>query len=205
MQRLGQAYRPANRFQNYAPQGGYFRCGKCSGPHRTDQCDTIPEPFKNTPIKKWCQMCQWNYTHETKDCNRIGRQQANPGTQAMPAYQPRIDPARPVLGNQPLPPGTTGLRYISAEVPSTGLELVSAQPYFQEPEHSYQEQWDYSQEPQLVELPTQTEGEPGTLMLLQTPMRPRMPPVRKVGPCFGCGGNHWMRDCPDKPVISYKG
>ena len=49
---------------------------------------------------------------------------------------------------------------MSAEVPSTGLELVSAQPYFQEPEHSYQELLDYSQEPQLVELPTHTEGEP---------------------------------------------
>ena len=79
LQRLGQAYQPINRFHNYAPQGGYFRCGKCSGPHRTDQCDNIPEPFKNTPIKKWCQMCQWNYTHETKDCNRIDRQQPNPG------------------------------------------------------------------------------------------------------------------------------
>ena len=150
-------------------------------------------------------MCQWNYTHETKDCNRIGRQQPNPGTQAMPAYQPRIDQARPVLGNQPVPPGTTGLRYMSAEVPSTGLELVCAPPYFQEPECSHQEQFEYGQEPQLVELPTHGEGEPGSLMLLQTPLRPRMPPVRKAGPCFGCGGDHWLRDCPDKPVISYKG
>ena len=205
LQRLGQVYRPTNRFQNYALQGGYFRSGKCSGPHRIDQCDTILEPFKSMPIKKWCQMCQWNYTHETKDCNRIGRQQANPRTQAMPAYQPRIDQARPILGNQPMPPGTTGLRYMSAEVPSIGLELVSAQPYFQEPEYSYQEQFDYSQESQLVELPTHGEGEPGSLMLLQTLLRPRMPPVRKAGPCFGCGGDHWLRDCPNRPVISYKG
>ena len=75
LQRLGQAYKPLNRYQNYAPQpgGGYYRCGKCGGPHRTDQCDAIPEPFKQTPVKKWCQLCQWNYTHETKDCNRIGR------------------------------------------------------------------------------------------------------------------------------------
>ena len=42
-------------------------------------------------------------------------------------------------------------------------------------------------------------------MLLQTPPRPRMPPVRKAGPYFGCGGDHWLRDCPDRPVISYKG
>ena len=42
-------------------------------------------------------------------------------------------------------------------------------------------------------------------MLLQTPLRPRMQPVRKARPCFGCGGDNWLRDCPDKPVISYKG
>ena len=36
-------------------------------------------------------------------------------------------------------------------------------------------------------------------------MRPRMPTMRKVGPCFGCGGNHWLQDCLDKPIISYKG
>ena len=74
LQRLGQTYKPANRFQNYVPQGGYYRCEKCSGPHRIDQCDSIPEPFKNTPIKKWCQLCQWNFTHETKDWNKMGRQ-----------------------------------------------------------------------------------------------------------------------------------
>ena len=123
----------------------------------------------------------------------------------MPAYQPRIDQARLVLGNQLVLPGTTGLRYMSAKVPSTGLELVSSQSYFQEPEYSHLEQFDYAQESQLVELPTHGEGEPGSLMLLQTLLRPRMPPVRKAGPCFGCGGDHWLRDYPDKHVISYKG
>ena len=58
LQRLGQTYKPTNRFQNYVPQGGYYRCKKCSGPHRTDQCDSIPKPFKNIPINKWCQMFQ---------------------------------------------------------------------------------------------------------------------------------------------------
>ena len=89
LQRLGQTYKPANRFQNYTPSGGFYRCGKCSGPHRTDQCDAILEPFKNTPIKKWCQLCQWNYTHETKDCNRIGRTQPAPEACVLQTYQPR--------------------------------------------------------------------------------------------------------------------
>ena len=120
-----------------------------------DQCDSIPKPFKNALIKKWCQMCQWNFTHETKDCNRMGRQQLNPGNQMMPIYQPRVDQARPVLGNQPVPPGTTGLRYLSAEVSSVGLELVSAQSYYPEIEYLSAKPIDHSQEMQLVKLLTQ--------------------------------------------------
>lgn len=49
------------------------------------------------------------------------------------------------------------------------------------------------------------EEEHGSLMLMQTPMRGRKPAIRKLGPCFSCGGNHWLRDCPYKPVINYKG
>ena len=40
-------------------------------------------------------------------------------------------------------------------------------------------------------------------MLIQAPMRARQTPVRTPGPCFGCGGDHWLRECPDKPTISY--
>ena len=58
---------------------------------------------------------------------------------------------------------------------------------------------------QLVELLAQGEGESRSLMLVQTPMRPRMLAMRKARPCFGCGGDHWLQDYPDKPVISYKG
>ena len=36
-------------------------------------------------------------------------------------------------------------------------------------------------------------------------MRPRMPTMTKARPCFGCGGNHWLQDYLDKPVISYRG
>ena len=100
----------------------------------------------------------------------------------MPAYQRRVDQARPVIGNQPVPPGTTGLRYLSIEVSPMGLELVSAQPYCLETEYLSVEPIDHSQEMQLVELPTQGEGELGSLMLVQTPMRPRMPIMQKARP-----------------------
>ena len=86
-----------------------------------------------------------------------------------------------------------------------GLELVSAQSYYPKTKYLGVESIDHSQEMQLVELPAHGEGELGSLMLVQTPMRPRMPVVKKAGPCFGCGGDHWLQDYLDKPVISYKG
>ena len=78
-------------------------------------------------------------------------------------------------------------------------------PYYSEPEYTIAEPIEPTQESQLVEMPAQGEEEMGTLMLVQTPMRPRMPAVRKAGPCFQCGGDHWLRDCPVKPSMSYKG
>ena len=86
-----------------------------------------------------------------------------------------------------------------------GLELVSAQSYYLDTEYLSAESIDHSQEMQLVELSTHGEGESRSLMLVQTPMRPRMLVVKKAGLCFGCGGSHWLQDYPDKPIISYKG
>ena len=34
-------------------------------------------------------------------------------------------------------------------------------------------------------------------------MRARQTPVKTPRPCFGCGGEHWLKKCPDKPTISY--
>ena len=109
------------------------------------------------------------------------------------------------MENQPAPSGMTGLRYLSTDAPPVGMELVSTPPYYTEPDYTLAEPVEPTQELQLVEMPTQGEEDTGSLMLVQTPMCPRMPAVRKAGPCFGCGGDHWLRDCPDKPVISYKG
>ena len=55
LQKMGQ-FRTYHRPQNYAlqPSQGFHKCGKCTGPHRTDQCEAIPEPFKQNPIRKWC-------------------------------------------------------------------------------------------------------------------------------------------------------
>ena len=60
-------------------------------------------------------------------------------------YQSRMDQARPDLGNQLVPPGTTDLRYLSTEASSVGLELVSAQPYYPKTEYPSVEPIDHSQ------------------------------------------------------------
>ena len=58
---------------------------------------------------------------------------------------------------------------------------------------------------QLVELRVQGEGDLGSLMLVQTPMRPRMPALRKAGPCFGCGGEHWLQDYETSLSLAIRG
>ena len=120
----------------------------------------------------------------------------------MPMYHSRVDQAKLVLGNQPSPPRTIGLRYLSTEVSLVGLELVSAEPYYLEPKYPSAKPIDHAQEMQLVEHLSQGEGESRSLMLVQILMRPRMLAMRKAGPCFGCGGNYWLRDCPDKLFIN---
>ena len=84
------------------------------------------------------------------------------------------------------------------------MELVSVPPYFSEADYLEPELIDNFHELQLA-IPKLVDEEPGSLMLVQAPMRTRQPAIRKARPCFGCGGNHWLRICPDKLVISYKG
>ena len=78
----------------------------------------------------WCDACRWNYTHVTKDCNHIAQVQREQGyarpqqyrqgegnveRALVPTYLAGQEQARPVLGAQPPPPGTTPLRYASIE------------------------------------------------------------------------------------------
>lgn len=129
LKRMGQLYRPPPR-PNFTPQTiqGPYRCGKCGGDHKTEHCTVYPS--RNLPPNMWCDTCRWNYTHTTKDCNRVPRPPRDPNYQVVPQYiqyegnrdrglmpNPATvvhEQARPVLGFQPPPPGTTPLRYAEA-------------------------------------------------------------------------------------------
>ena len=32
-----------------------------------------PEIATNTPMERWCELCQWNYTHTTRECHHVVR------------------------------------------------------------------------------------------------------------------------------------
>ena len=116
--------------------------------------------------------------------------------------QPRLEQARPTLGNQPPLPNTTPVRYAQVEDPTQGYELVSMPPYYSKNDYPYFETYE-DQGNQLYSIQEPSNEDPNTLMLIQAPMRARQTPLRTQGPCFGCGGDHWLRECPDKPTISY--
>ena len=96
-----------------------------------------PTPTSNMPgpnpqvQKKWCQVCKWNLTHETQDCIHIARlaREREAGlvayAQARQGYSQPVEQARPVLGAQPLAPGTVPVRYVEIELQETGRELLA--------------------------------------------------------------------------------
>ena len=121
----------------------------------------------------------------------------------------RQEIARPVLGAQPPPPETVPLRYVDAEHQEPTMELVNAPPYYQEPVSEWyepQEEFvDMSGKP-YVTYPSETNS-----MMLLGPMPSRMPqqmsqqyPPRRSAPapsdvkCYECGGNHYVRNCPNR-------
>lgn len=67
------SYRPQQQYTRTTPVGPFVCGGGCGGDHRTEECKTFSPLINNQPIKKYCQMCSWNYTHVTQDCNRIAR------------------------------------------------------------------------------------------------------------------------------------
>lgn len=144
LKKMGQlyhpSYRPQQQYTRTTPVGPYV-CGGCGGDHRTEDCKTFSTLVNNQPIKKYCQLCSWNYTHVTQDCNRIARmrmeQQAiYSGSQPrqIVANQERNlvpqEQARPVLGAQPPAPGTASFTYVDYEYPDIGMELARSQPYY---------------------------------------------------------------------------
>ena len=132
---------------------------------------------------------------------------SEPGPSTAPPHTGSTDRARPVLGAQPAPPGTTPLYFVSDVDESPSMEIVPARPYAEEDPTSLQlaisqlGNLDTSNANCMVEFPAQA------LYLLanggfrppqgQYPRRPMSPGLERVaGPCYECGDNHWAKDCP---------
>ena len=132
------------------------------------------------------------------DFRGFENQNANPGGEK----------AMPVLGQQPPLPGKTAVRLVNTEEEGNEQALVPAYPYYEKS----QEEMPYAN---MQMMPIASSSAPkkasyqlslNTLMFLANngmgrpflaqnqrlykPVAPR--------PCYGCGGDHWYRDCPDR-------
>ena len=119
-------------------------CDICHGDHPTERCRII------NPLK-WCEHCRKMTNHESNECyyrpgynrGQNAAQTSNQANQVNQTYVTSQERARPVLGTQPAPPGTTPFRYVEDQGPS--LEMVPVTPYnVEEP----QQQPSYSEQPQ---------------------------------------------------------
>ena len=170
-------------------------------------------PLRDTPqgALKWCEPCRRWGNHSTNECYSRQHYMREIGA-AMPAdsnpviAQPNLGSskgARPVLGAQPAPPGTTPFRYVrDVEDSGPSMELVPLGPYYEEDLASMQ--LAISQltdlDSSIVQLPAQA------LYMLANggyrsqggyPRRSTSPgPNAPVGPCYECNGPHLVKDCP---------
>ena len=107
------------------------------------------QPLRDNPqgALKWCEPCRRWGNHSTNECysrqrymREIGA--AVPGDYKSPPTQPTMgtsEGARPVLGSQPAPPGTTPFHYVrEVEDSEPSLELVPVSPYHEENHDSMQ-------------------------------------------------------------------
>ena len=100
-------------------------------------------PLQDTPqgALKWCEPCRRWGNHSTNECYSRQRYMREIGA-AMPTYSNLVNAqqnlgsskgARPVLGAQPAPPGTTPFRYVrDMEESGPSMELVPLGPYYED-------------------------------------------------------------------------
>lgn len=131
----------------------------------------------------------------------------------IPIYaNPGIERAQPVLGNQPPLPGAAVVRYVQPK--DMGLEgaLVLISYYGGESSEdptNYVSSLQGTYEASTVVPKGQYNLDLNTLWFVANggtrpggqpgprPYRPRPPTsAAPPGPCFNCGGDHWVRDCP---------
>lgn len=175
---------------------------------------------------KWCNFCQLWTNHETQECYyriRFMREQAGNQQPAAAPQQPQYvrrggnqnyvaqggERAQPVLGNQPPLPGAAPVRLLRADEYAPDGTMVPVEYYVENTESSLAlapTTQGYTEEP----LPT-VEGhyqmDHNTLWFIANggarqvgpaprPYRPAQPAAVPPGPCYRCGGDHWIRDCP---------
>ena len=98
LKRLGHMYWPYRPTRYLAPASqGPYSCGICARPHKMEMCSSYMPSANNPSRQKWCQLCQWNYSHATPKCMRIlrmprEREYGGQGQQ-MPARQEQPKPA----------------------------------------------------------------------------------------------------------------
>ena len=119
------------------------------------------------------------------------------------------DKAMPVLGQQPSLLGNAVVRLVHTEEETNEQALVPTYPYYEE---SQQErlQDPYTSIPATAsssqEMETSYQMDHNTLMFIAQggmgkPMPNQGPKLFKpvaLGPCYGCGGDHLFRGCPNK-------
>ena len=161
------------------------------------------------PQKKWCQVCGENYTHVTQDCHHIARMarefHANAPQSSTWPNSAQTKQAQPVLGAQPRAPRTIGLRYVDTNEAQQGLEWVSSQPYYGEEDYQQTDQMrKYWEPPKFNQEYFVREAKP--LSFLGPQPRPdpqgRRPNLIQGSPCFECGGDHWVHNCPKRQQSS---
>ena len=116
-----------------------------------------------------------------------------------------IERAAPVLDRQPTLHGAAPMHYISPESEESDRRaLVPVTAYAEEPLTPLtEENAEVWRTPPLNFTDGQYSMDLNTLMFIaggqppRPPMQPKRTPASPLGPCYRCGGEHLIRDCPE--------
>ena len=121
-----------------------------------------------------------------------------------------MERALPVLGHQPPLPRNAALRLVQPDEEGYEQALVPMPPYYEEkPDVGYTENTQTFPMPSLShlsEVETSYQMDQNTLMFIANggigrPMANQNQRLYKpsvVGPCYECGGDHLIKDCPNR-------
>ena len=122
-----------------------------------------------------------------------------------------MEPAQPVLGHQPPLPGAAIVRYIQTDEEHHDGAMVPVNYYGEDENEQLSQQASdsiYPQETQTFVPEGKYQMDHNTLWFIANgmarPTGPQGPRPYKSGPslaappgpCYNCGENHWIRDCP---------